>query len=429
MRTVVGAMIVIVSLKAAFAQECLPRPDEVVDINSADSAAAAYHSACSWDFREFDRNWGVRASGFYNAAGGSGAYNENNYNSFKQSRCSTESSQRHESSYRYYVQKALSSAGLQAYEACLLSREGFSCFASPHGEQIVFRVVNNYIFPTEARDASFVSGGVLLQGAFAKGDLIPHGDYRVFVRRERQASVTFVLNVLVHGGGLSDAKGCEAFVAPEVADELPARRCKIVGESSVPVTTAFNRYSAMVAFYRAAKETQVGQIRQRFPGADASANQGMYQSKENFANAIAATAHDRNVGLTNQADSMRHDFQDVLSICAGIEGRPVTMVASVGENSLSECATAVASARAAADELVENAQGTEGDIRRYMAAAAGVMGAPPGLNASKDIGLYTAHVQEFDRNYGFVDAAMSSAAERAARLSEKIRDIKASCAR
>ncbi len=123
-------------IEAAHAQNCdsildsrLLNRSQVVDRGAARSALAA--SFCNRSYREVQASGGFNAEASYGLFGASGGTSESQFQSWKTENCGSSSSDQSSNRYRYEAQRALNSEAIAAWQACMIGREGLTCFVSP----------------------------------------------------------------------------------------------------------------------------------------------------------------------------------------------------------------------------------------------------------------------------------------------------------
>jgi hypothetical protein len=209
----VVTFVFIVDAQASQCDGILKLEQQRSEITTKDRRQATRNFACSHSYKEFGESYGAGASLKFGSVGGSGEYNESNYQKFRESHCTDASSSDFESGFRFSILRDASPGVVSAWQDCMRSQSGFSCWAEPHETDIA--IVLNSRNPEQYKLDGVVLSGAKLKSAvsdIAVGTPLLFGEKRIVVERNNKSTpVSATINI--RGDIRSDS--CRAMVPAE----------------------------------------------------------------------------------------------------------------------------------------------------------------------------------------------------------------------
>jgi len=172
---------------------------ESLDVFSSTRQQSAHSYACSHTFQEFNNTYGVSASAQYFAIGGTGSYNQGNYQRLQSDSCNDADSEAHQADFRFHLLRDATPGAVQAWQTCMANLRGFNCWVEPENADI--SIVLSLKEPGSFSIAdSVLSAGASLKSApdvITPGRVLPFGTTRIVVTRDdpkRPISFTMTIN-------------------------------------------------------------------------------------------------------------------------------------------------------------------------------------------------------------------------------------------
>lgn len=214
--------------------------DRIVQTSSRGDRLAAFYQMCSKTYEEFNDTYGFQSGAQYYGIGGTGDYNQANYEQHRQTQCTTTNLQQSSQASSYYFSSTPNSQALADWQECI-ARQQLYCLVQPINggdSTVVVRIHNGIVGKSDAFvSSSSRTGGKVLtklechilqsKKGLKKGDdcppptpeeflssetIIPHGETLVMVTRDPKAPWSAVLNIIKDG----EAAGlCSVFAPAE----------------------------------------------------------------------------------------------------------------------------------------------------------------------------------------------------------------------
>jgi hypothetical protein len=135
-------------------QVALGTPDITLIKNDSKLRLAAFHQLCAMTFQQHSQQWGADASFEYEAVGGSGSYNQQNYEQFRHDQCETTDLKVNKEEAEYYFAQRPDVTAVQAWLQCMQSQNDFTCWIKPLAtdeSELVIKVSNHLLGTGNAR--------------------------------------------------------------------------------------------------------------------------------------------------------------------------------------------------------------------------------------------------------------------------------------
>lgn len=200
--------------QVALGQDCpLPEPDILIDKRGSEHRSAMRDFACSSSYEEHKNAYGGSAEANYKMFGGSGSYNQENYRIWKQSSCSSGSSDDFGSSYAYRMRNIFGNNQLAAYDACLQRQSALTCRHSLAGGLTNVKISWKLGARAEVSSDPVLSNFTLEGGPLRKGEVLATGDTRAVLKVIDPTSwANLSFNVAFAD---SDSTGCDISISPQ----------------------------------------------------------------------------------------------------------------------------------------------------------------------------------------------------------------------